>query len=165
MALLGACGDDGKDDFDDIRATATAAALQTPSPGPTTDPVTTYYAQALSLATELGELVNALDADMLAAAQTQADPKWPGVLNTDADLVIAKAKALDSLAAPGSVSQTLTGKINGASDGLAAGAELLKQAILKQDPAIGASAAQTIDEGENALDEVRSLLEAAQAGR
>lgn len=163
VGAVGCGDDDGGDDFEDIKQTATAAALRTPSPGPTTDPAVAYYAEAAKLAKELGDLVNTLDADMLAAAQSQGDPKWPSVLAADADLVIAKAQQLDRLPAPGSVPQTLTGKINQAVDGLAAGAELLKQAILKLDPAVGAEASATIDNAENLLDEVRAELDAKAA--
>ena len=157
-----ACGGgDDEDDFEDIRATATAAAAATPSPspGPTQDPTIPYYSQALALANELAELVNKLDADMLAAQSSQADPKWPQLLTADADLVIAKAKQLDSLTVPGGVPETLRGKIRQACDGLAAGADLLKQAILKLDPAIGQESASTLDAGENVLEEVRAELQ------
>lgn len=157
-----ACGGgDDEDDFEDIRATATAAAAATPSPspGPTQDPTIPYYSQALALANELAELVNKLDADMLAAQSSQADPKWPQLLTADADLVIAKAKHLDSLTVPGGVPETLRGKIRQACDGLAAGADLLKQAILKLDPAIGQESASTLDAGENVLEDVRAELQ------
>lgn len=157
-----ACGGgDDEDDFEDIRATATAAAAATPSPspGPTQDPTIPYYSQALALANELAELVNKLDADMFAAQSSQADPKWPQLLTADADLVIAKAKQLDSLTVPGGVPETLRGKIRQACDGLAAGADLLKQAILKLDPAIGQESASTLDAGENVLEEVRAELQ------
>lgn len=157
-----ACGGgDDEDDFEDIRATATAAAAATPSPspGPTQDPTIPYYSQALALANELAELVNKLDADMLAAQSSQADPKWPQLLTADADLVIAKANQLDSLTVPGGVPETLRDKIRQACDGLAAGADLLKQAILKLDPAIGQESASTLDAGENVLEDVRAELQ------
>ena len=154
-------GDDGGDDFADIKATATAAAQRSPSPEATVDLVKAYYVQASALAKELADLTNTLDADMLGAQASQGDPKWPPVLTADADLVIAKANALNTLAVPAGVPPTLAGRVGGAAQGLAAGANLLKQAILKLDPAIGAEAAATLDNAENLLDSVRAELDAA----
>lgn len=163
LAAIGAAscggGDDKGDDFSDIKATATAAALKSPTPEATVDLTAAYYRQAATLAKELGDLTNTLDADMLAAAESQADPKWPTQLTADADLVIAKANALNTLPVPAGVPPTLSGRIGQAAQGLAAGAALLKQAIVKLDPAIGAQSAETLDNAENLLDAVRAELD------
>lgn len=158
-----ACGGGKKnDDFSDIKATATAAALKSPTPAATVDPVTAYYQQAAVLAKDLSDLSTTLNSDMLAAAGSQGDPKWPAQLTSDADLVIAKAAALNKLPVPAGVPQTLAGRIGQAAQGLGAGAELLKQAILKLDPAIGAQSAETLDAAKTLLEGVRTDLAALQ---
>lgn len=160
--LMGACGGDSEDEFEDIRKTATAAALLTPSPtaAPTVDPLAGWYADALKAADELASTVNQLNDDMLAAQQNQADPKVPELLTTDADLVIAKAAALSALQAPAGAPETLTRRIAEAVEGLNNGANLLKEAIAKLDPAIGQQSADALADAEAILDEVRADLRA-----
>lgn len=160
--LVAGCGDDSGDEFEDIRKTATAAALLTPSPvaTPTVDPLVAWYAAALDAANELADAVNLLNADMLAAEQNQADPAVPGRLTTDADVVIAKAVALQGVAARAGAPGSLTTKINAAAAGLTNGANLLKEAITKLDPATGQQSADALDAAEKILDEVRAELEA-----
>ncbi len=162
VLLVSACGGGGDDGFEDIRKTATAAALLTPSPSPapTVDPLAAWYANALKLADELSIAVNRLNDDMLAAAENQADPKVPQLLTTDADLVIQKAGVLGALEAPAGAPEALTEKVSKAVEGLTDGANLLKEAITKLDPAIGAQSAETLDAAERILDEVRADLEA-----
>lgn len=167
-SIAAACGDDddGGGDFADIQGTATAAAQQTAtaaaqiSPTATPDPAIAFYASATTLAAELGDLVNTLNDDMLRAAANQADPKWPQVLTTDADLVIAKAGELTRLARPTGVPADLTAKLDEATAGLTKGAGLLKDAITNASADLGLQSAQTLDAGEIALDEARALLEA-----
>lgn len=160
--LAGGCGGDSEDEFEDIRQTATAVALLTPSPAatPTADPLVAWYADALNAANQLGDAVNQLNDDMLAAQQNQADPKVPGLLTTDADTVIAKAVALNAVAARANAPASLTAKITEATGGLTNGATLLKEAIAKLDPAIGQQSADALDAAEKILDEVRAELEA-----
>jgi hypothetical protein len=160
--VAGACGGNSEDEFEDIRKTATAVALLTPSPtaAPTVDPLAAWYADALKAADALAEVVDQLNQDMLAAQQNQADPKVPGLLTADADLVIAKAAALKSLQAPAGAPAALTGKVAEAVEGLTTGANLLKEAIAKLDPAIGQQAADTLAAGETILDAVREELTA-----
>jgi hypothetical protein len=160
--LVGGCGGDSEDEFEDIRKTATAAALLTPSPtaAPTVDPLAAWYADALKAADALAEAVNQLNDDMLAAQQNQADPKVPGLLTADADLVIAKAAALTAVRAPAGASEALTGKVAEAVEGLTNGANLLKEAITKLDPAIGQQSADALAVAEAILDEVRAELKA-----
>lgn len=160
--LVGACGGDSEDEFEDIRKTATAAALLTPSPtaAPTVDPLTAWYADALKAADALAEAVNQLNDDMLAAQQNQADPRVPGLLTADADLVIAKAAALTAVQAPAGAPAALTGKVAEAVEGLSNGANLLKEAIAKLDPAIGQQSADALAVAEAILDEVRAELTA-----
>lgn len=164
-----ACGgddDDGGGDFADIQGTATAAAQQTAtagaqvSPTATPDPAIAFYSSATTLAAELGDLVNTLNDDMLGAAANQADPKWPQVLTTDADLVIAKAGELERLTRPAGLPADLTAKLDEAIAGLTKGAGLLKDAITNASPDLGLQSAQALDAGEVALDEARALLEA-----
>lgn len=159
---MGGCGGDSEDEFEDIRKTATAAALLTPSPtaAPTVDPLAAWYADALKAADALAEAVNQLNDDMLAAQQNQADPKVPGLLTADADLVIAKAAALTAVRAPAGASEALTGKVAEAVEGLTNGANLLKEAITKLDPAIGQQSADALAVAEAILDEVRAELKA-----
>lgn len=160
--LVGACGGGDEDEFEDIRKTATAAALLTPSPtaAPTVDPLAAWYADALKAADALAEAVNQLNDDMLAAQQNQADPKVPALLTADAGLVIAKAAALSALQAPAGTPETLAGKIAEAVEGLTNGANLLKEAIAKLDPAIGQQSADALAAGEATLDDVRAELTA-----
>lgn len=161
--LVGACGGDSDDEFEDIRKTATAAALLTPSPtaAPTVDPLTAWYAGALKASDALAEVVNQLNDDMLAAQQNQADPKVPALLTADADLVIAKAGALAALQAPAEAPAALTGKVAEAVEDLTNGANLLREAIAKLDPAIGQQAADALAAAEAILDEVRAELTAS----
>ena len=160
--LAGACGGDSEDEFEDIRKTATAAALLTPSPtaAPTVDPLTAWYADALKAADALADAVNQLTDDMLAAQQNQADPKVPGLLTADADLVVAGAAALSRVQTPAGAPDALTGKVAQAVEGLTEGANLLKEAIAKLDPAIGQQAADALAAAEAILDEVRAELTA-----
>lgn len=160
--LVGGCGGDSGNEFEDIRKTATAVALLTPSPAatPTADPVAAWYADALKAANQLADAVNQLNGDMLAAQQNQADPKVPGLLTADADTVIAKAVALNAVAARPGAPAPLVTKISEATGGLTNGANLLKEAIAKLDPAIGQQSADTLDSAEKILDQVRAELEA-----
>lgn len=160
--VVGGCGGDSEDEFEDIRKTATAVALLTPSPpaAPTVDPLAAWYADALEAANGLADAVNQLNDDMLAAQQNQADPKVPGLLTASADVVIAKGAALRALAAPAGAPPALTGRITEAVDGLTSGANLLKEAIAKLDPAIGQQSADALAAGEEILDAVRKELEA-----
>lgn len=161
--LVGACGGDDEDDLEDIRKTATAIALLTPSPSPapTVDPLEKWYADALTLADDLASAVDRLNEDMLAAQQNQADPNVPATLTADADIVILKAAALKVFTAAAGAPEALAGKIAEAADGLTEGANLLKEAIAKLDPAIGQQSADTLDAAEKVLDEVRAELAAA----
>lgn len=160
--LLSACGGGSEDEFEDIRKTATAAALLTPSPtaAPTVDALAAWYADALKAAESLGEAVNQLNDDMLAAQQNQADPKVPGLLTADADLVIAKAAALKSLEIPAAAPGALTEKVSQSVEELTRAANLLKEAITKLDPAIGQQSADALAAGETILDAVRADLTA-----
>ncbi len=160
--LVGACGGSSEDEFENIRKTATAAALLTPSPtaAPTSDPLTAWYGDALKAADTLAEAVNQLNDDMLAAQQNQADPKVPGLLTADADLVIAKAAALAAVQAPTGAPEALRGKVAEAVEGLTKGANLLKEAIAKLDPAVGQQSADALAAAEAILDEVRAELTA-----
>jgi hypothetical protein len=160
--LVGACGGDSEDEFDDIRKTATAAALLTPSPtaAPTVDPLAAWYATGLEAANALAAAVNQLNDDMVAAQQNQADPKVPALLTAGADEVIAKAAALQAVQAPGGAPAALTEKIGRATEGLTTGANLLKEAIAKLDPAIGQQSADALAAGGAILDEVRAEIEA-----
>lgn len=159
--LVGACGG-GEDEFDDIRKTATAAALLTPSPtaAPTVDPLAAWYAEALKAADDLAGAVNQLNDDMLAAQQNQADPKVPGLLTADADVVIAKAAALKALEVPAAAPGALTEKVSQSVEELTRAANLLKEAITKLDPAIGQQSADALAVAEAILDEVRAELTA-----
>lgn len=159
---VGGCGGDSGDEFEDIRKTATAVALLTPSPmaTPTVDPLVAWYADALNAANQLADAVNRLNDDMLSAQQNQADPRVPGLLTADADTVIAKAVALKAVAVRPGAPASLATKITDATGGLTTGANLLKEAIAKLDPAIGQQSADALDAAEKILDEVRAELEA-----
>lgn len=158
----GCGGNSGDDDFSDLRATATAAATRAPSPEPTANPVISYYTTVGKLAGELADLAKALNMDMLAAAETQGDPKWPALLTTDADLVIAKAQALGKVSVPAEVPPDIAGNVAQAVERLTKGASLLKEAIAKLDPAIGAEAAVALDDGARSLDKAREAIRAKQ---
>lgn len=96
--LLTACG--GDDGFEDIEKTATAAATLQPTATPTPDPVTAYRSAISEGVPVLRERVAQLWTDLLAAQESQADPKWPGVLHADLDLVQAAADELSALESP-----------------------------------------------------------------
>ncbi len=156
LAIVGGwgCGGGG-DDLADIRATATAAASAA-AVTPTIDPMAAYKSRANGLASDLSGLYGALFADLLKAQVNQADPKWPGVLTGDADLIVQKAQELRNLAQPAELNPVLAGKIGGVADAFSAAATLLKQAVLRADPGQSAQAVQMLGQANNDLEALRT---------
>lgn len=145
-----ACGGGG-DDIADIQATATAAAKNRPSPTATPDPVTAYRQKVTAAGKRLSDATDQLHKDMLGAAESQADPKWPAMLTADADAVIAAAAAVTGLAAPDDRHREFQTNLAAVAATLDRGAKLLKQAIPTADQEVGAQAFFAVDEGKTKL--------------
>lgn len=156
--VVAACG--GGDDLGDIKATATAAAKNAPSPTPTQDPVPAYQQNAEQKASELATAVKKIQDDMIAASTTQADPKWPSVLTADADTITQKAKELSALKAPNADYQPIADQMTTAATKLSSGADLMKQAVTKLSQEFGVQGAAALDEGMHQLATAREALAA-----
>lgn len=150
----GACGGGANkgDDLSDIQGTATAAAAKRPPPTATPDPVTAYREKVVAGTTRLTQLADQMSKDMLATADSQADPKWPGILNADADQVTQLATDLQKLAAPADTRYAAFAKqLATATDSLIKAARLLKQAVITADVATGTQAFETLTAGTQQL--------------
>ncbi len=161
-ALLTSCGG-GSSNFSDIRGTATAAAALHPSPSATVDLHAAYISQQVTLTAELRTLLDHLTADLLAAQASQSDPKWPGVLTADLDLVSAKAAAITAVPAPTGLPSGLADRLAAVAASASSGAAQRKTAVQNADAVTAAKAVQTLDGAGTALDSVRTEL-AALAG-
>lgn len=161
IASAAACG--GDDDISDIQATATAAAQNATAtaavstPTPTADATTEYFGNVKSLGQALTEDAGTLMSDMLAASESQADPKWPGVLTADAESVVSAAQRLIDLQPPPG-QETLDAQVEAAAQKLIEGANLMKTAVEDQSPESGAQAAAALGEGQGMLQAVLSGL-------
>lgn len=159
---LTSCGG-GSSNFSDIRGTATAAAALHPSPSATVDLRAAYLTQQVALTAELRTLLDHLTADLLAAQASQSDPKWPGVLTADLDLVSAKAAAIAAAAPPPGLPAGLADRLASVAASASSGAAQLKTAVHNADAVTAAKAVQTLDDAGTALDAIRTEL-AALAG-
>lgn len=151
------CGGGG-DDIKDIQATATAAAKTRPSPTATPDPVAAYRAKVTTGTQKLGDAADTLIKDMLAAAETQADPKWPTVLQADADAITLAATALKGLVPPGDAYKSFAAQLETAVDSLSQAAVLLKQTVQSADPALGAQTFELLGKGKEQLTAAMAAL-------
>jgi len=140
-----ACGDDG------------GAKTPTAAPSPTLNPAAAFRATAKAAGEALGKQAGQLLQDMQAANETQSDPKWPGVLTSDADLVTSAAATVKALAPPAGFPAAPVTALQAAASRLAEGAGLLKQSVQRADSALGAQAFAALSEGQG-------LLEPALAG-
>lgn len=164
LGLVGAaaCGDD--DDVSDIQETATAAAraatatAQVITPAPTDDPATVYREEVRTLGEALAKAAGTLQADMIAAGESQADPKWPQVLGADVAAVLSAAQELTDLDPPAG-QETLDGQVEAAAQKFFDGANLMRTAVERQDPQAGAQAAAALGEGQAMLEAVLSGLD------
>ncbi|MCZ2109213.1 MAG: hypothetical protein LC118_06575 [Dehalococcoidia bacterium] len=154
--VAAACG--SGDDLGDIKATATAAAKNAPSPTATPDPVPAYRQAADQKAGELATAVKKIQDDMIAASTTQADPKWPSVLTADADAITQKANELIALKAPNADYQPVADQMTTAATKLSTGADLMKQAVTKLSQDFGIQGAAALDEGMKQLATARETL-------
>lgn len=161
IVVATACG--GDDDLGDIQETATAAAQNATAtaavttPTPTAGATSEYLASVKRLGQALAEAGGTLQSDMLAAAESQADPKWPGVLTADAASVVSAAQELIDLEPPAG-QESLDGQVEAAAQKLLDGANLMKTAVEDQSPESGAQAAAALGEGQGMLQAVLSSL-------
>jgi len=98
--------------------------------------------------------------NMLAAAEKPGRPEGAAAADDGCGPRYPEGGVLGALEAPAGAPEALTEKVSKAVEGLTDGANLLKEAITKLDPAIGAQSAETLDAAERILDEVRADLEA-----
>jgi hypothetical protein len=164
LPLLAACGggdDDDGDDFDDIRASATAAAERSPTEGATTADAggDGYPAAAREAVDELNEALAQLNADLTAAEGSQADPKWPGILNADIEAVRTAGAAVKDLEAPADLEDISTA-INDGVDEVLRGVDQLANAIESASQEVGAQAVLAITTGTTAVNTAVSQLPA-----
>lgn len=160
LLAAAACGGSEEDDIKNIQATATAAARDRPSATATLDPVAAYRQKVTAAGKRLSEATDQLHKDMLAASESQADPKWPTILTTDADAVIAAVAAVKALTPPDDRFSAFAAGLNEIAAKLESGAKLLKQAIPTADQAIGAQAFFAVDEGKAKLPDALAALPA-----
>ncbi len=139
LALLAACGDSDE-----------PAPAATATPPATQDPASGYIADARAAAARLGAETDTLLKDMVAAQTSQADPKWPGVLNADADLVASAAAALKGLTAPPE-SAAAAAALAAAATRLEEGARLLKASVQTASRDSGLQAFTALTEGKGLL--------------
>jgi hypothetical protein len=143
------CGDDD----DDGKKTPTTRATAT------ADAATDFKIRAKAAAAKAEKETETLLADMQAAQLSQADPKWPGVLTTDADLVIAAANALKALTPAATTPPALSAGLQSAATRLAEGADILKRSITSADQTLGLQAFAALSEGLGTLKELAPQLE------
>jgi len=157
VVLVSACGGGG-DDVGDIVKTATAVATTRPSPTATPDAVAAYRARVTEVTGRLRDRTATLTADMLAAAETQGDPKWPGVLTGDADLLAAAAADAQALAPPSDAYRAFATKLNTAATTLGQGAATMKEAVQKADATLGGQAFELLTNGTAQLQDAMAAL-------
>lgn len=138
---LQACG--GDDGFEDIEQTATAVASMQPTATPTPDPVAAYRIAIQEGIPVLRERVAQLWTDLLAAQENQADPKWPGVLHADLDLVQSSADEL-RLESPGEPYDGFQQQLTALLDEMTGGVESLSAAIDSADATLAAEGVAAI---------------------
>jgi hypothetical protein len=158
LGLFGSACGGGGENLSDIVKTATAAATMRPSPTPTPDAVATYRLAATEGAQKLNDLAGTLTKDMLAAAESQGDPKWPGVLTGDADLLAAAATAVQALVPPSDAYRPFSTKLSAAAATLGKGASTMKQAVERADATLGAQAFELLTTGTTQLQEAMAAL-------
>lgn len=158
LAVLAAACGGGGDDVADIVKTATAVATTKPSPTPTPDAVAAYRTRVVEVSDRLRDRTTTLTTDMLAAAETQGDPKWPGVLTGDADLLAAAAAEAQALAPPTEAYRAFASKLNTAAATLGQGAATMKQAVQRADATLGGQAFELLANGTTQLQEAMSAL-------
>jgi len=156
---LAACGGGG-DDIKNIQSTATAAAKNRPSPTATPDPVAAYRQKVAAAGKRLGDDSALAIADMLKAAENQADPKIPGIINADADAIIATVAEIKALTPPNDSFTEFAKNLGEVADQLEKGAQTLKVAIPKGDTALGLQGYTLVTEGKDKLAAVLATLPA-----
>jgi hypothetical protein len=154
-----ACGGGG-DDIKNVQSTATAAAKNRPSPTATPDPVSAYRQKVTTSGKKLSDASEKAVADMLSAAQNQADPKWPPIITADADAVIAAAGDVKALTLPNDSYRDFARNLGDVAAQLEKGAQTLKQAIPRADQDLGAQAFTLLSEGKDKLTAVLATLPA-----
>ena len=130
----------------------------TPTAAPTQTPGDQYTSDALAAANRLKKEAASLLQDMISAQTSQADPKWPDVLNADADLIVSAANALKDLQAPAEHAADAQA-LNAAAERLSEGAKLLKESVQTQSPETGQQAFTALSDGQTQLEAAITALQ------
>jgi len=96
--------------------------------------------------------------DMLAAAQAQADPKWPAVMASDAELMDRSARELLELTPKADVAEPVKRQLDAAATKLSEAASFLKKAATTVDPALGQQAFTSLTEGQDLLTQAMASI-------
>lgn len=130
----------------------------TPTATPTQAPGDQFTTDALAAANRLKKEAATLLQDMIAAQASQADPKWPDVLNADADLIVTAAKAVSDLQAPAEHAADAAA-LAAAAETLSQGATLLKESVTTQSQDTGQQAFTALTEGQTKLEAAIAALQ------
>lgn len=155
--ILSACGG-GSDDIKHIQQTATAAATRTPATTATPTPAKVSPQQLSEASTRLAASATRTMDDMLAAAQAQADPKWPAVMASDAELMDRSARELLELTPKADVAEPVKRQLDAAATKLSEAASFLKKAATTVDPALGQQAFTSLTEGQDLLTQAMASI-------
>jgi hypothetical protein len=117
-----------------------------------------YRTKAAAAVTNLGKQAETALKDMQSAQFSQSDPKWPGVLTSDADLVLAAAVQLKAVVPPAGPMEDVARRLNEAADKLSEGARSLKQSVQSADQAAGALAFANLTAGRGMLTDAAASL-------
>ncbi len=156
---LAACGGDG-DGIKDAQSTATAAAKNRPSPTATPDQVAAYRQKVAAAGKRLSDSSAQAIADMLKAAENQADPKIPGIIGADADAMIAAVAEIKALTPPNDSYRDFAKNLAEVAAQLEKGAQTLKVAIPRGDQDLGLQGFTLVNEGKDRLTAVLATLPA-----
>jgi hypothetical protein len=99
-----------------------------------------------------------LNQDLVAASANQADPKWPGVLSTDLQLVANTANGLSGLEPPGDAYRAFGSSLDAAVAKIVDGTQLLSKSITERDENAGAQAFLALTQGRAMLDAALASL-------
>ena len=125
---------------------------------PTTAGGGDYKTKAQNAATKLGKQADALAKDMQTAQATQSDPKWAGILNSDADLIVAAANDLKALTPPAGSLAAVHAQFVKAADRLIEAAGFMKKSVETGDVASGTQAYFALTDGKGTLNEALAAL-------
>jgi hypothetical protein len=145
-ALAVACGGDD------------SSSKATPTRAPATAGGGDYKTKAQNAATKLGKQADALVKDMQTAQMSQSDPKWNGILTSDADLIVTAANELKALTPPAGSLADVHAQFVKAADRLIEAAGFMKKSVDTGDVAAGTQAYLGLTQGNSMLTDALAAL-------